>query len=234
MKDSGRIEILHAPTDSEPFIVLDKPSGMPTAPLSDGDESALSFALESFPEAGGVSGRKAVERGLVHRLDTATSGLVLIASTQEFYDFISAEQDAGRFVKHYRADVDDIPSCASELGGFPPVPACVRAGTFRVESFFRPFGPRGACVRPVAEGSGRAASRKGGTRVYSTGVSLVGGKSRALCSITAGFRHQVRCHLAWCGFPVRGDALYNPRGDGGPMLFRAVGIEFPGFSLRVE
>ena len=28
--------------------------------------------------------------------------------------------------------------------------------------------------------------------------------------IHRGYRHQVRCHLAWVGYPVRGDVLYNP------------------------
>ena len=29
------------------------------------------------------------------------------------------------------------------------------------------------------------------------------------CKISSGFRHQVRCHLAWAGFPIINDKIYN-------------------------
>lgn len=57
---------------------------------------------------------------------------------------------------------------------------------------------------------------------------------RARCSITAGFRHQVRSHLAAAGYPVIGDALY---GDGAEkaerMLFFATGLEMSEAGLSV-
>lgn len=57
---------------------------------------------------------------------------------------------------------------------------------------------------------------------------------RARCSITAGFRHQVRSHLAATGYPVIGDALY---GDGAEkadrMLFFATGLELKEAGLSV-
>lgn len=225
-----RCAVVHAPTDSEPFVVLDKPGGLPSAPLEAGGESALSEAAGLFPQVLSVRGRKEVEGGLVHRLDTATSGLVLVAASQEFFDLVQAEQAAGRFLKSYRAAVDKIPDCAAMLGGFPPVPQVPAGGRFSVESAFRPFGPRGAAVRPVAAGSGRAAARKGGSRLYETEISVSGGSAE--CAISAGYRHQVRCHLAWCGLPVRGDPLYNPVPGGGGLGFRAVGLDFAGFSFR--
>jgi 23S rRNA-/tRNA-specific pseudouridylate synthase len=32
---------------------------------------------------------------------------------------------------------------------------------------------------------------------------------QVVCRITEGFRHQVRCHLAWVGLPVVGDETYG-------------------------
>jgi 23S rRNA-/tRNA-specific pseudouridylate synthase len=47
-------------------------------------------------------------------------------------------------------------------------------------------------------------SAAGGSAVY-----------RLAAETAHGFRHQVRCHLAWRGFPVIGDALYHPAYRGG-------------------
>ena len=93
------IEIIHAPTDSKPFLVIYKPKGLASAPLVEGDtENALAQAIEKFPEICGVHGKKKIEYGLLHRLDTATDGLMVIATTQECYDFLTEEQREGRFI----------------------------------------------------------------------------------------------------------------------------------------
>ena len=84
--------------------------------------------------------------------------------------------------------------------------------------------------------------------MYSTeisGLKKCGSFFRARCSIKNGFRHQVRCHLAWCGFPVIYDALYNSAFRSSPdsyqkehagisgMQFFADGLEFPDlYSLK--
>jgi 23S rRNA pseudouridine1911/1915/1917 synthase len=41
-----------------------------------------------------------------------------------------------------------------------------------------------------------------------------------------GFRHQIRCHLAWIGFPVVNDPLYGLGDDGGFLALRATGLSF--------
>ena len=47
-----------------------------------------------------------------------------------------------------------------------------------------------------------------------------------MCKISAGYRHQVRCHLAWLGLPVIGDKLYNRNMKKSSLMFSAVGLEF--------
>lgn len=209
------MKIIHEPSDSSPFVVVYKPAGVPSAPLFDGDESILTEAIRLFPQIALVHGKKEVEHGLVHRIDTETAGLVLIATTQQSYDSLIQSQKDGKFEKWYRAEVDKIPDCADILGGFPSVPNGCRSlnageeNLFIAESSFRPFGQKGREVRPVTQNAGRAALKKGGSAVYQTEISFES-ENVAICHIKSGFRHQVRCHLAWCGFPVKGDKIYNP------------------------
>ena len=37
-------------------------------------------------------------------------------------------------------------------------------------------------------------------------------------TITKGYRHQVRCHLAWCGLPIVADPLYHPLEKTAPQM----------------
>ncbi len=229
------IRILHEATKIEPFIVLHKPAGLASAPLKEGDESAYTQAAARYPALNAVSGRKAVEHGLVHRIDTATEGIVLIAASQDFYAHILAAQEEGKFIKTYWAQCHHQGKQA--LQGFPPPPAAVkinswREGTVSVCSRFRPYGAKGREVRPVVESSGRAALNKAVDCTYTTEVELrplSDDSYTATCTIRKGYRHQVRCHLAWIGFPIIGDKVYNAdvqdRDEG--VQFKATEISFP-------
>lgn len=228
-----QIKILTQPSDSQPFVVVYKPSGLPTAPLNEDDRNnALFQVMEFFPQVKDVKGRKTVEYGLVHRLDTLTEGIFLVALNQDFYDFIQMEQKQGRFLKEYRACCDIIPENCSLLEGFPVCPGFA-GNEFSVHSFFRSFGKDSLSVRPVTENSGKAALKKiGKSKKYTTSI-FIDSRNEDSCFvhavITEGFRHQVRCHLAWCGIPVKGDPLYNSKVSGNVeshLEFSAVGLEF--------
>ncbi|MDR2729643.1 MAG: hypothetical protein LBB81_01935 [Treponema sp.] len=100
-----------------------------------------------------------------------------------------------------------------------------------IESFFRPFGPGRKQVRPVTEDGKKhkeAAKDKGSFyKTYITGVSAINPPDTGTINdikvslipciknyiftvqIKRGFRHQIRCHLAWIGFPIKGDPLYS-------------------------
>ncbi len=204
------IEIIHSPTVEKPFLVIYKPKGLASAPLVEGDtENALAQAIEKYPEICKVHGKKEIEYGLLHRLDTATDGLMVIATSQECYDFLMEEQRAGRFVKYYSVQCDIIPDNAQKLRGFPP--DCPRLTN--VSSYFRPYGEGRKEVRPVTDKSGKAAlSKLGKPKLYTTEITIEKNDEHtalAECRITEGYRHQVRCHLAWAGFPVKGDTIYN-------------------------
>jgi 23S rRNA pseudouridine1911/1915/1917 synthase len=52
-------------------------------------------------------------------------------------------------------------------------------------------------------------------------------KELVLCRarILRGFRHQIRCHLAWLGFPILHDSLYGGAGEG-VLALRACSLSF--------
>ncbi|MBD5442492.1 MAG: RNA pseudouridine synthase [Treponema sp.] len=235
------ISIVHFPTEREPFAVIIKNRGLPSAPLSDFDtQNAFSYAASAIPCLRNVHGRKKIEHGLLHRIDTETQGLLLIAATQEFYDFMLAEQDNGEFLKTYRAECEFLADNSRILGGFPKefqlpvhffdednldfkkhvrstitVEKMNRDGTeiFEICSYFRNFGKGSREVRPVTEQSGRAAEKKRWSKkLYKTQLKILERHGNTIfveCSLKNGYRHQIRCHLAWNGIPIIGDTLYN-------------------------
>jgi 23S rRNA pseudouridine1911/1915/1917 synthase len=193
--------------------VVAKPAGVPTVPLAANMDSPslLAAVAQSYPEVTCQGGRYAHEGMVLHRLDTATSGLVLIARHQKYYQHMVYMQQEGAFWKEYHAAV----APAVTLEGFPEkYPKGLISGRpITVTSFFRPFGERGHAVRPVAEDSSEIAKKKAGNTVYVTTMEYCGenssGDSIIQCRLNRGFRHQVRAHLAWCGYPIVGDALYG-------------------------
>ncbi|MCH5291397.1 MAG: RNA pseudouridine synthase [Treponema sp.] len=207
------IEVIHEPRHDAPFLVLKKPSGLPSAPLAPGEDSAITQAVRLFPQLSCVRGKKDFEYGLLHRLDTDTAGLLLVAETDEAYRALCGQQSCNRFYKTYRASCVAVPRLSSMLPGFPGPPSVLESPLHgkpvTVRSRFRPFGPKGASVRPVVPQSGRAALKKSGAEEYATRIVFLG-NGTVRCQIARGARHQVRCHLAWLGFPVQGDRLYNP------------------------
>lgn len=243
------VRIIHSCSD---FIVVAKSSGVHSAPLQAGDTtSALALVAKKHPEVLNVRGKKSVEGGLVHRIDYDTTGLLLFACNQKFYDHIVACQDAGLFKKNYLAYCNFTPKCSELLGGYPPSPdfseKIISGEKITVSSGFRPFGPGRREVRPVTDDSGKFSKKKAGDgrHSYTTSMSIFKNEQnyKVEASITKGYRHQVRCHLAWCSLPIIGDSLYNPsskitQGDcnkgSSQMEFFAIGFSFPSMDFSLE
>ena len=222
--NTEKIKIISEPSSDKPFLVIYKASGIPSAPIkADDEDNAFSYAAKLFPQILKVSSpdRKAIEHGLIHRIDNVTSGLLLIAASQDFYNFLIEEQKAGHFYKTYSAKCEDFIQNPEELEGFPPLTkdlqalhtAIIQDKRISISSFFRNYGKGGSQVRPVTKDSNAAALKKLGKSVeYTTQIKLTKNCKDFIsveCKINSGYRHQVRCHLAWLGFPIIGDNLYN-------------------------
>ena len=240
-----KIKILQAPAPEFPFAVIYKPKALASAPIKEDDkDNAFSQAAAIFPQLLEVQGRKAIEHGLLHRLDTATDGILLIAASHDFYDYMLCEQEEGRFIKYYKACCKAETDNCRELGGFPEERACLSDWLpnppapkaffhpVKITSYFRSYGKGGKEVRPVTEKSGPAALKKlGKLKLYTTqvcGVKKLEDFFEVECKISQGFRHQVRCHLAWAGLPIINDPLYNAKslGTQEELRFSANAIEF--------
>ncbi|MDR0501697.1 MAG: hypothetical protein LBH16_00095 [Treponema sp.] len=162
---------------------------------------------------------------IMHRLDYETHGLALIAKNGNSFHFFKSLQDKGEFVKEYSAvclnsteDENDLRSALNQrfggiphhLPGFPP---CPRVSDNIIESWFRPFGSGRKQVRPVIDDGkkhGETAKDKGA--FYKTEI-ISADKNVFKVRIKRGFRHQIRCHLCWIGFPILNDPLYSPAAD---------------------
>ncbi|MDR2517417.1 MAG: RNA pseudouridine synthase [Spirochaetaceae bacterium] len=209
------------------FAVVWKPPRMHCAPLQGGSGGTLlEWYAARFSAVLDLAGRKAGEGGLLHRLDYETRGLVLFAKNQRALEFLLATQSEGGFVKEYAACCVKAPHL---LPGFPPPPAVpdfaaadfppTESAPLLIKSFFRPFGPARKQVRPVTGESSQnrtIARDRGG--YYQTEICGASGPPfRFTLRIRRGFRHQIRCHLSWLGYPIVNDPLYGTgeKADGG-------------------
>ncbi|HVU05756.1 MAG TPA: RluA family pseudouridine synthase [Polyangiaceae bacterium] len=189
-----------APIDPEPgdlvvvlerpdLVVVDKPAGMPTAPLRLGEAGSLAGRLLArYPEMRRI-GHRPREPGLVHRLDTETSGLVVAARTAAAFEHLTRALSEGRLEKRYLAVVagEDFP--AEVTATHPLGPDARNRARVRV---FSPGSPEG---RPSTTRLSRVRSAAGRTLVEA--------------SASPAYRHQVRAHLAALGWPILGDPTYG-------------------------
>jgi len=219
--------------ETEDFAVVFKPPRMHCAPLKhDGKESEtlLDWYAKIFPVVMELSGRKENEGGLLHRLDFETQGLVFFAKNMQTLENLLDQQKQGKFIKEYSAICR---KCEPQPGSAPfdalaPPPLVI-------ESYFRPYGPGRKQVRPVTSEKlkGKEIAKDGGA-YYKTEITNVEKKQidsgeeiyRFTVRLKRGFRHQIRCHLAWVGFPVLNDPLYGRADGDGFLALRATGLFF--------
>jgi len=188
------------------FLIAYKPHGLPTVPLKGQDaDTLLSRVGKLRPAVLEPYSDKYWEGGAVHRLDTDTAGLVIFALDKGFYEDLLKAQNNGLFRKTYTA------VCSNGENAVP----------MNISSYFRAFGPGRKKVKPETD-----ANRADSPVLYTTTVEKVDSNVLTV-SITRGFRHQIRSHLAWKGFPIMGDKLYNPSESEGELQLECTAVEFP-------
>ena len=218
------------------FLLVYKPPLMHTAPLkTQGAETLLEWVCREFPELAELHGRKEGEGGLLHRLDYETHGLLLVARTKAGMENLLAQQREDKMHKKYSA----ISSGEKiSIPGFPADPLCSTVERFcspterfcsptdhlcptRIISAFRPYGPGRKAVRPMLNGD-----KKYITEIVKI-IPVKDGENSLSIRIVKGFRHQIRCHLAWLGLPILNDTLYGGKYFGKGLLgLRATSISF--------
>lgn len=175
--------------EDDDLIVLDKPAGLVVHPAPGNEDGTLVNALlahcgETLP---GIGGER--RPGIVHRLDKDTSGVMVVAKTQQAMVALTASFAARALDRAYLALVWGVPAPrAGEIEG-----AIGRDRRDRKRMAVRSQGGKPALTR------------------YSTMRAWHGGVSLLECRLATGRTHQIRVHLAASGHPVVGDPVYLRR-----------------------
>ncbi len=179
--------------EDEHLLAVNKPSGMVVHPGAGTTEDTLVHALLAHCR-GQLSGIGGVERpGIVHRLDRETSGLILVAKTDEAHRGLAALFAERDLEKEYVALVAGVPGLLSgsvkKLIGRHP--------THRHKMAVVEEESRGRFAHTDWEVMER----------YGEFYSLL------RCQIHTGRTHQIRVHLSSLRLPILGDTTYGFRAD---------------------
>jgi 23S rRNA pseudouridine1911/1915/1917 synthase len=176
--------------EDEALVAVNKPAGLAAHALQAADsETIANFLLAHYPEMRGV-GAPPLEAGLVHRLDTETSGVMLAARTAAAYAALRQQFRDRTVTKEYLALVAGDVRSAGEL-------RCRLAADQRDRRKVRVVD----AAEPAA--SGRLAITRYEPRQRFGRATLLA------VQIVTGERHQIRAQLAAIARPVIGDKLYG-------------------------
>lgn len=174
-------------------VAIDKPGGVRGHALDPRQTGTVAGALLArYPEVATVGGPLAA--GLVHRLDTGTSGVLLAARSVAAWDDWRAAFRRHDVIKRYVAIVEGTAA--------PTVIDVALAHDPSDRRRMRPARP-GDRAWPAS------------TRIV--GVVSHGARSTVEVEIRTGVTHQVRAHLALAGHPIVGDVLYGAQSAELPM-----------------
>lgn len=167
------------------LLVLNKPSGLLAVPGRGEDkQDCLSRRVQvCYPEA-----------LIVHRLDMATSGLMLMARSPALQRALSQLFEQREVYKRYLAVVDGHLTPAPTPDGWGLIDLPIAADWPR-----RP-------LRVIDTEHGKPSQ----TRWRSLGFDAATHSSRVELEPVTGRSHQLRVHLLALGHPILGDTLYAP------------------------
>ena len=172
----GALSILQETAD---VVVVDKPAGVACHPLVPGEGNTMADAVvAAFPEVQ-FAAIEEREAGLLHRLDTGTSGCLAFARSREAWTRLRASFDL--VDKTYLAIVQG--ACAAAVVDEP----IGQSDAKRMK-----IDPAGKPAKTVVTPSSSSSS-----------------SSLVRLELHGGRRHQLRVHLAHLGNPLVGDALYG-------------------------
>lgn len=174
------IEIVH---EDESILLVNKPRGMVVHPTIQNPKGTLVNALLYHTDKlSNLAGQK--RPGIVHRLDKDTSGILVVAKTDDAYKALSKQFFERKVKRTYRALVHgDIPH---------------ERGTIRA-----PIGrdPKHRTKMTV---------RKNGREAITHFVvkKRFGDYTYVQCELETGRMHQIRVHMHYIGHSIVGDPLY--------------------------
>lgn len=174
------------------FVVVDKPEGLLVHPVPSKTKEAtlVDWLLQRYPEIKTVGDDPVNRPGIVHRLDKTTSGIMIIARTQEYFEYLKSLFQKGEMKKTYYAVVYGIPK---EIWGVIDKPIGIGVGTLKRST--RSFKMRKEAVTEYEV--------LGSVDIEGEIVSILRVHPRT------GRTHQIRVHLLHIGHPILGDRVYG-------------------------
>lgn len=184
--------------EDDDLVAINKPAGVMTHP--DGkttDETVSDWFAVHYPESKNVGevqklpdGTELMRPGVVHRLDRDTSGVLVLAKTQDAHAFLKSAFQNREAKKTYLAFVYGVPK---ERRGVIEFAIGRSRKDFRLRS-----------AQPKAKGLLREAITR-----YEV-IADNGTHSLMKAMPETGRTHQIRVHLKAIHHPVVGDTLYAP------------------------
>jgi 23S rRNA pseudouridine1911/1915/1917 synthase len=173
---------LHIAYDDEHLVVVDKPAGLVVHPAPGHATGTLVHGLLAHDVAGGEADRP----GIVHRLDRDTSGLIVVARSEEAHRRLQDLVRRRELERRYLALVVGRP----------------RSRSGRIEA------PIGRDRRdPMRRSLDSDAPREAVTHFML--VELFPRHALLDVKLETGRTHQIRVHLGAIGLPVAGDPVYG-------------------------
>lgn len=190
------IEVVFEDAD---VLALNKPAGLVVHPDGKTDEYALvDWLSEHYPDIKDVgepltltSGQIVERPGIVHRLDRETSGIMLIAKTQDAHAHLKRQFQDREVEKEYRAFVH---------GAFKDMTGIIDKPIGRSPKDFRRWS-----AQPGARGTLREAVTEYAVLEQNTDAAYLSVLPKT------GRTHQIRVHLKAIHHPVICDSLYAPK-----------------------
>ncbi|MFZ3043555.1 MAG: RluA family pseudouridine synthase [Minisyncoccia bacterium] len=211
--------------DSE-VLIINKPAGLIVHSDGRTDEPSVAlWVLVHYPMLADVGepwtspqGEVIARPGIVHRLDRDTSGVMILAKTNEAYTFLKQQFQSRTTEKSYRAFVYGHPS---KDGG------TIEAEIVRIRS----IPPRWGVKRMGEEKKNRAAVTS--WRALARGTDPETGEKVAFMEALpkTGRTHQIRVHFKYINHPVVCDKLYAL---GRPCLLGFSRQALHAFSLSID
>jgi 23S rRNA pseudouridine1911/1915/1917 synthase len=222
------LDILYEDDD---VMVVNKPAGMVVHPAAGHADGTLVNAILAHltspptPLLIGEGRRGEVERpGIVHRLDSDTSGIIVVAKNDAALRDLQAQFKSRRVRKTYLALVQGHvkpprgkidapigrdPKHRQKMAVIPPSDQSLGS---KGESPSRRAGAQSASAdlnldRRRIHSAARA---RDAVTIYRT-LATLGGYTLLEVEPQTGRTHQIRVHLAFLGFPVVADAIYGKR-----------------------